>query len=135
MAEVDFMALCDYARSERGLVHIIAAGIDRIQPPQLPAAQNLAVALRLALTREECTEEHSIAFLFRSPDGAVITELRARFRTDYPEGNPDGWPAFVVLSPSFVIPIEQYGTHSVEVLLDDVSQKTVEVLVTRPQEG
>jgi hypothetical protein len=40
MPELDFAFMCDYARAEGALAHVIAAGIDTVQLPATPTGAN-----------------------------------------------------------------------------------------------
>jgi hypothetical protein len=133
--EVDFAVVCDYLREEAGVMHMLAAGIDRIRPPTLPAALRLGVGVRLALTREECERPHEVKLLFKDPDGEQIAEVRGGFRVDYPANVPEGWPAYATLAPNFLVPLQAYGPHRFELFVDDEVQKIMGIIVEPLQEA
>lgn len=126
------MIICDYVRVDGGMFHMIAAGIDRVRAPVLPAIQNVGVAVRLSLTRAECDHTHSIELVFQSTDGHRVAELRGAFRTEYPADAPPGWPAHAVLSFNMPLPLQDYGEYSFELLINGDSKKSIGVFVERP---
>jgi len=65
--ELDYAVLCDYVRTEGGIAHVIAAGIDTIWAGEIPTGQNIGLhcAIRLA-TLHRGSQERS---------GSTVTRL------------------------------------------------------------
>ncbi len=135
MPEVDFMVVCDYVRGEGGgVLHMVAAGVDRITPSVVPAAHNLGVAIRLNMTRAECDRQHELQLIFQDEDGGRLMELNAEFSAPYPEGLPSGWRANAVVPLNIGVPLPAYGVYSFELLIDGQTKKSVPILVSpRPE--
>lgn len=132
MPDVDFMVLCDYVRADGGLLHMIAAGIDRIHAPSVPSGQNVGIALRVSLTRAECDHPHQLQLVFQDEDGNRLSDFRAEFRTAYPTDSTPGWPATSGLALNMGLPLPRYGVYSLELLIDGQSKKSIPLLVERP---
>jgi len=128
--EVDFVALCDHVRGgEGGILHVIAAGIDRIRAAQLPTIQNVGLALRIALTLEECDTQHRIQVHLTDPEGQRLFEIAGTFGVTDVSNVPSGWPAFTAAALNFGMPIQQHGVHKLDLIIDDDLKKTIRVLV------
>jgi hypothetical protein len=127
--EVDFMVLCDYVRTDNGVFHMIAAGIDRIQTPVLPAIRNVGVAIRLRLTRVECDRDHEVQLVFQGEDGQRFVEIRGVVHVVYPDTLPAGWPAFGAIPFNLGLPLQAYGLYSLELLVDGQSKKSIGVII------
>jgi len=130
MPEVDFMVVCDYVRVDGGVMHMIAGGIDTIYARQVPSAQNLGVALRLLLTRNECDRDHQMELIFQDEDGAAFARVEGQFQVSYPERVPPGWRAYALLSLNIGVPLPHYGVYSLELLVDGQAKKSVPLRVT-----
>jgi hypothetical protein len=133
MPEVDFMILCDYVRSDGGVLHMIAGGVDQISAGDVPAAHNVGIGLRMSLTRAECDRPHDIELRWQDREGEPLLQIRAAFNAEYPIGLPTGWLAFGVLPLNVALPLPAYGVYSLELLIDGVSKKSIPVLVQRQE--
>lgn len=134
MPELDFIALCDYARTDNGVIHMIAGGIDRLNPPQLPFVHNLGIAARFALEREECGRLHEVNIVIKAPNGETVVALEGQLNVEYPANQVEGWPAYFSLTPNFPVPLQTAGLHSVEVSINKQHVKTLRILV-EPRQG
>jgi hypothetical protein len=130
--EVDFMVICDYVRADRGVLHMIAAGIDRIQAPAVPTAQNVGVGIRLILTPSECGEPHHLQLVFQTEDGGRLLELNAQFEAEYPPGLAPGELAGAVFPANVGLALPGYGRYSLDLWVDDVHKKSVPLAVVQP---
>lgn len=136
MPEVDFMALCDYVRGDAGLLHAMGLGIDRVRAQSIPTIVNVGIAARLTLTRNECDRDHDVQLIFQDQDGGGRLELRAsQFQVAYPPNVPAGWPAYASLSFRLGLPLQRYGVHSFELLINGHSKKSISIMVERPPEA
>lgn len=129
MPEVDFMILCDHVRADRGVFHMIAAGIDRIHTDTVPAARNVGIAIRLSLTRVECQHSHQIELIFQDQDGERILSFTGVFEAKYPDDLPPGWPAHGAIPLNLALPLPRHGIYSLELVIDNQSKKSIGVLV------
>ncbi|HEX5496109.1 MAG TPA: hypothetical protein VFX70_16190 [Mycobacteriales bacterium] len=132
MPEVDFMVVCDYVRADAGGMHMIAAGVDRIQPSSVPYVQNLGVATRLALTRAECDVPHHIRLIFQDQDGKRILDVTATIAPKYPDDLPVGWRVKAGVALNVGVPLPDYGLYAFELLVDGQSRKSIEMVVAPP---
>ncbi|MFI7332301.1 DUF6941 family protein [Micromonospora aurantiaca (nom. illeg.)] len=135
MPTLDFMVLCDYVRSDAGIIHMIAAGIDRFRPPSVPYVHNVGVAVRIGLTREECAEPHQVDVMVKAPDAEKLIHIRGELRVEDPEGLTPDSPVFVALTPNFALPLQTYGLHTLELYIDNHHEKTVRFMVETPSEA
>jgi hypothetical protein len=126
------MVICDYVRADRGVLHMIAAGIDRIQAPAVPSGQNVGIGLRLFLTRSECAVPHDLQLVFQDEDGARLLELNATFTAEYPDNLAPGELAGAVFPANLGLPLPRYGRYSLELLVDGLHKKSVPLAVTPP---
>lgn len=109
---------------------MIAGGIDTIYAGQIPSAQNLGVALRLLLTRNECGRTHQMELIFQDEDGAAFARVEGQFQVSYPDRVPAGWRAYALLSLNIGVPLPHYGVYSLELLVDGQTKKSVPLRVT-----
>lgn len=137
MPQVDFMILCDYVRSsDGGLLHMIAAGIDRLRVPVLPTVQNVGVAVRLSLQRSECDRDYELQLIVQHADGERIAELLGQFRATYPPSNmPPGWATHMALALNLGLPLQVYGEYSLELLVAGDHKKSLGFIVEPPPQG
>src|SRR4051794_19269082 len=112
MPEVDFMILCDHVRPEGPILHIIAAGIDRIEAASFPTVHNMGIAIRLLLTRAECDEEPSLELRFSDQDGRRLVGFNGKFQAKYPDNVPPGWHAYGVMPINMGLPLPAPGIYS-----------------------
>lgn len=131
MPEIDYMVVCDYVRGDAGVLHMVAAGIDRIRAESLPTGRNVGVGMRLALTRDECEHPHEIELAFHDATGAKLLSFRGEFRVTFPDDAP-GDVAFAAFPVNLGLPLPAYGAYVLELLIDGVSGKRVSILVERP---
>lgn len=132
---LDFMVLCDYVRSDGGIIHMIAAGIDRFRPPLLPYVHNVGVAVRIGLTPEECAEPHQVDLMVKAPSGEQVIHIRGEVQVDDPQRLTPDSPVFVALTPNFALPLQSYGLHVLELHIDEHHEKSVRFLVETPPEA
>jgi hypothetical protein len=134
--EIDYLLLCDYVRADGGLVHIMAGGIDRIRAPRLPTAHPLGVAARIAFDSGEAGTEHELQLRFLDPTGEPKGDIRGQFRlSQQAENVPPGWPLGGVFAVNFVVPVQAYGIHTLELAVDGQPLKSVKVIVEPPPEA
>lgn len=133
MPEVDFMVVCDYVRTEGGLLHMIAAGVDRIRPQRLPMVQQFGVGVRLSLTRVECDVPHEVQLVFQDEDGQRIMQMDAEVRVSFPERSLPGGKVRTALALNVGVPLQQSGGYSFELLVDRQMKKSVDMIVDPPR--
>lgn len=132
MPEVDYALLGDFVRAERGVAHVIGAGIDTIMAPQVPTGQNLGLLARFTFTRNECGRPHRIEIIFQDADGERLAQIATSVAPQYPEGVPAGWPASLMAGFNLGLPLPAYGTYSFEIMVNDTSRKSIDLRVIPP---
>ncbi len=133
MPELDYAVLCDYVRAEGGLAHMIAAGIDTIFAPEVPAGQNLGFLMRIAFARTECGRPHRVEVIFQDEDGERLAEISGALSPQWQEGLPPGWRVGALLGLNIGIPLPRFGLYSFEVLVNDNQVKTIPLRVLQPE--
>lgn len=129
MPDLDFMVVCDHVRAEGGLLHMLAAGLDKIIAAQVPTAHSFGVGVRLTLTRAECDTEHELHLIFQGADGERIMEMVARLKAEYPRDVPIGWPAKAVAALNVAIVLPRFGEYSLELLVNGSHMKAIPITV------
>jgi hypothetical protein len=127
MAELDFMVVADYVRTDAGVLQMIGAGFDTVQVPAVPGLLTAGLGLRILLDVAEAADPHPFALIFRTADGARLAEVTGVIGPvagDSPQPSP-GRPYSVVLALNTRLPIPAYGNYSLDLILDDRSMKTI----------
>ena len=135
MPELDFALLCEHARAEGGMAHVIGAGIDTIHVPEAPIGVNLSMLLRVTYTRNECGRPHRIEVIYQDADGARIGQISGTNTPDWIEGLPASWRVGSMIAFNIGMPIPHFGEYSAEVILNDTSAKTLVFRVVELTEG
>ncbi len=129
MPELDFALLCDAVRVERGVAHILAAGIDSIYLSQVPGGQNVGIVCRFTFTRQECGRPHRLEVIFQDTDGARLSEISAVMTPPWIETQPAGWPTGVIMGLNLGLPLPHYGVYAFEILVNDSNKRSLNVRV------
>lgn len=133
MPSLDFAILGDYVRSEGGLAHVLAAGIDTVFAPVVPTAQQIALVARFQFTRQECAQEYAIGVVFREADADLhILELRSTVSPEWTEDLPASWAVSANLAVNVALPLRGYGEYAVDLRLDDDLVKSIPLRVVGP---
>src|SRR5438477_12456235 len=109
--------ICDAATVREGLLHILGAGITRINRQAFPAPFGAAVAMMLILHPTEADRDHALDVRLQGSDGAELAKIDGGFRS---EKGPDLQPGEMIASPivlslhNAVLP--GAGSYSVEIL-------------------
>ncbi|MDY7100978.1 MAG: hypothetical protein S0880_07300 [Actinomycetota bacterium] len=127
MADLDFAILADYARVENGLGYLIAGGLDRIRVAEVPRTQNVGLLMRLLFTLGEADRTHRLEVIVLDADGTRLREVGASVTPRVPLDHTPGRKLQMMSSINFGIPIPSYGSYSIEVVLDNVSIKTIPI--------
>jgi hypothetical protein len=132
--DVEFMIVCEYVRAEPGgILHMMAAGIDRIFASAIPAARNLGVAVRLSIHDDELGKPLRVELAFRQE--AEDTVLARAIAVQVPEYPPDAErdePLGVVLGINVGLPLPSYGRYVLELLIGGQPAKTARLTVAPP---
>jgi hypothetical protein len=133
MPELDFMIVADYVRAEGGLLHMIAAGIDTIYTPAVPAARPVGIGIRLTLTLDEVRQQHQIEVVYQTEDGARLAQISGTVAPLAYE--PIGLPGVrlgIAIPLNMSLPLPDYGRYSLGLLVDGSNLKTIGITVTEP---
>ncbi len=134
MPELDYALLADYVRAEGGIAHIIAAGIDTVATPEVPAGRNVGLLVRLTFTRNECGRPHRLELIFQDIDGERLAAVQGVVTPEWNEDLPVGWPVGFLWTLNIGIPLPQYGLYAFELLVNDASVETINLRVIPPPE-
>lgn len=130
MPTVDFAILCDYVRAEGGILHMIAAGIDKINTP-VPAAHSFSIALRLILEGDDRARPHDLRLVFRPIDGEPLVDARGTIGSDRAEVT-SGEPSYAVVPLQVAVPLPEHGRYLFELFIDNDLLKQIPVTVAEP---
>jgi hypothetical protein len=73
---LDSFLLAEYASVENDKLYVIGGGITRIEAPQLPWTQALALIARFALSADERRHPHLLSMSMTRPDGELLFDAR-----------------------------------------------------------
>lgn len=133
MPDLNFLILCDHVRPDQGTMHILAAGIDRMQLEPVPSLAPLGIAASLSFPRDQVGTEHPAELRIHDPENNLVFEARGGLLiTEDPYGLTD-WPIRAGITLNVLIPIQTYGPHSVTLLVDGEALKTQRFFVEPPQ--
>jgi hypothetical protein len=127
MPELDFMVTADYVRAESGMLHIIAAGVDTMLVPGVPAARPVGVGLRILIDVAEAQLPHHVELIYQDADGHRLAQVSGTFGpvgADQPLP-PPGRPFGVPLAFNFLLPVPSLGDYSLELFIDDEFKKSI----------
>jgi hypothetical protein len=125
MPELDYAFLCDYVRAEGGIAHVVAAGIDTVYVPDVPAGINLGMLMRITFTRNECGRPHRVEVIIRDVDGVHIARVTGTATPEWDPNLPANWRVGTFVPFNVGLPIPHYGEYSIEILLNDSHVKTI----------
>lgn len=130
MPEVDYAFLCDYARTDQsGVAHAIAVGVDTIYAPEVPTGRNLGLLMRITSTQGESGRPHRVEVFVRSTDGAELVRIEGILQPEWNPTLPAGWPVGELIAFNFGVPFPEFGVYAVEIMIDDHSEKSMNLRV------
>ena len=133
MPELDFMIISDFVRTDNGVLHIVAGGIDTIYTPAVPAVRSIGIGLRLEMSKWELTEDHQLRIIFQGTDGARIAEVDAAIPANSAPPAPAGRKTGVMAALNMPLPLPGYGDYSLELLVDGNEKKTKAIHVVQAE--
>jgi hypothetical protein len=137
MPQLDFMIVADYVRAEGALLHMIAAGVDTIYTPVVPALHRMGVGIRLTMTPAEAEHHHQIEIILMDEDGARIAQINGGFAP--PDDGlpmlPPGVRPSIAIPFNMNVPLPSYGRYSLELLVDGNSLKSIDLTVSPAPPG
>lgn len=135
MPTFDCLLLCDHVRSEGGVFHAIAAGIDHIRASSVPFVQNFGVIARIGLVEDEWDEPQRVDLIFKAPSGEKVLHVQAQAQLENPHPVAPGLPVYATLTPNVPVPIQSEGVHTLELHVGERRMKTLSFLVYVPSEA
>lgn len=135
MPELDFMVIADYVRAEGGMLHMIAAGVDTMLVPSLPAVRPVGVGARILIDVAEARERHHVELIYQDEDGHRLLQVSAGFG---PVGPDEPLPApgrkyGVPIAFNIPLPIPRLGDYSLELLIDGADGKSITLTAVQIQ--
>jgi hypothetical protein len=127
MPELDYMVTADYVRAEGGMLHIIAAGVDTMLLPSVPAARQLGVGLRLLIDVAEAQQPHHVELIYQDADGHRLAQVAGTIgpvATNEPLP-PPGRPFGIAVAFNLMLPVPTLGDYSLELLVDGEPKKSI----------
>lgn len=118
MLQLDYALLCDYVRADSGLAHVIAAGIDTIYRPEVPAVANLGFLARFTFTDEDLGQDHELELHLDDSEGQRVAQLTGAPPLQPVQGLPNGWAYGGIVAINFGVPLPSHGPYTLTILLD-----------------
>ena len=134
MLQLDYALLCDYVRAEGGIAHVIAAGIDTINRPEVPSVANFGLFARVTFTDEDLDQPHQFEVGLHDQGGEEIAHVTGARQLRAVEGLPEGWAYGAVLALNFGVPLPRFGTYTITILLDGEPVKTINLRVVQAED-
>jgi uncharacterized protein DUF6941 len=136
MPELDFMVTADYVRAEGGMLHMIAAGVDTLLVPSVPAARPVGVGLRLLVDVAEAQQPHHIELIYQDADGHRLAEVAGTIGPVGPGQPfpPPGRPYGVPVAFNLILPVPAYGDYSLELIIDERPMKSITLTAVDPRD-
>jgi hypothetical protein len=132
LPELEYALLCDYVRPEGAMSHVLAANVDTLHAPAVPAAHNLGILIVEKFEADECGRLHVVYARFHSPSGEQLVEVRAEITPRWEEGAPPGWRVTGNIALNLGLPLPEYGLYTFEIGLAETVQKTLNLRVVQP---
>jgi hypothetical protein len=132
MLQFDYALLCDYVRAEGGVAHVIAAGIDTIYRPEVPAVANLGLLAHFTFTDEDVGQEHRLELQLADEEGQQVARITGTPPLQPVPGLPEGWPYGGTITLNFGVPFSHHGPYRLTILLDGNPVKTINLRVVPP---
>lgn len=129
--ELDYALLCDYVRTEAGIAHVIAAGVDTISKDEVPAAQNLGLLMRFGFAHAECGRPHRIEVIFQDEDGDRLAHLQAVIEPEWSPELPANWRQGAMSGLNLGVVLPRFGLYSFEVMINDTLVKSLPLRVAQ----
>jgi hypothetical protein len=118
--------LCDAATVREGLLHILGAGITRINRPVYPAPLGAAVAMMLLLDHTESDRDHTLDVRIHGSEGAEVAKVEGGFRGDRaPDVESDEAIAVPVVLGLHGIELPAPGSYRIEIAVDGQRMSTL----------
>ena len=132
MPELELAVLADFVRQEGGLGHLVAANVDTVTAPQVPAGRNFGLFATMKFTRNECGRPHRFEVFFQDIDGNRLAEISSVIEAQWDKTLPVGWRTTGVIALNIGLPLPAYGEYAIEILVNDEHRKTLNLRVIAP---
>jgi hypothetical protein len=133
MLQLDYALLCDYVRAEGGVAHVIAARIDTIYRPEVPAVANLGFLARFTFTDDDLRQAHQLELRLTDQEGQQVAQITGSPPLQAVQGLPDGWLYGGIVALNFGAPLPSHGPYTLTILLDETPVKTINLRVIPPE--
>lgn len=131
--ELSAAFLCDYASVRESLLFITAGGVTRIWREPLPTRMGVWLALLIQVDRLEADVPHEMRIVVVGEDGNNLAEVKAGFQVqDRGDASVHESVAVPIVLNLSGVPIEKYGSHSVEILIDGTTHRSLQFEVRPP---
>ena len=127
MPELDFMVTADYVRAEGGMLHMIAAGVDVMLVPSVPAARPVGVGLRILIDVAEARQSHHVELIYQDADGQRLSQVVGTIGPLGPDQPlpPPGRPFGVPVAFNLMLPVPALGDYSLDLFIDGELKKSI----------
>lgn len=125
--------LCDAVTVRDNLLHVLGGGVNVTARTEMPSALGVNGALMMEAGREELGRDHYLTVMVERVEGKVVGQLSAVLALGPPDDSypPDIVSSVPVALPLASLPLTEYGSYSVRVILDDEVATTMQLLVTQ----
>jgi hypothetical protein len=126
MPKLDWMLLANYAEAPPGggLIYIMGGGVDTVTlqaplegaPPDIQAAMNAYLCIRVLFHITETNREHSLEVDIIDEDGKSVGKVQGTMRVDRAIGLPASWDQGTnVVLPLIGLGLPKFGVYMINV--------------------
>lgn len=129
MAKLRAALLAEFARVQNNVLHVIGGGIDTVTVSEIPAAANFSAAIVATFTRNECGRPHRIDLILQDEDGDRLQQVNATTTPEWNDAVPASWVQQTMIALNFGVVFPGLGAYSLEVLIDDRQEESLQIRV------
>jgi hypothetical protein len=123
--KVDVALLCDFVTVRDNLLHVLGGGIGELTRPSYPAPMNVGLAVRILAHQTEVNAVHTVRVVVLGEDGQEIAVIELQTAPIPKLPRPDLEANWLLPFALHGVQLPAKGKYSVEILIDNIHQKSV----------
>lgn len=132
---IEWAIPCRYCEANGGLMTIVGAGTNIFFVPAFPGAVGVHIALSIVGAENEASEKHRFKAHVLGPQMEPVTPtIEGELEFAGSDTKPPGWEERLFIPTAHQFPVQEPGTYTVEMTIDDRSF-TVPLLVAEAPPG